>query len=170
MNLVEQWAICLAREVAPDEIDLAPDLVNAYLAGGKERQHLFAKAKEASGSSFGAVDMFTLLPAAMQIITVVWAQAQPILGNSDWARDGITLVKDVLTIGDLAGKRKKVEELPAYPPYPAIKELISTIEKQVQTVPLKKDQRDLLTYRLLKAILENSVGTETFVTEAKKKK
>jgi hypothetical protein len=170
MNPVEQWAIALAREVAPDEIDLAPDIVNAYIAGGKERQLLFSRAQETAGSSFGAVDMITLLPAALEIVSVVWTQAQVILGNSGWAKDGITVVKDVLTIGDLTGKRKKVEELPAYPPYPLLRELISTIEKQVQTVPLKHDQRDLLTYRILKAILENPTGTEAFVTRAKKKK
>jgi hypothetical protein len=161
-------AVKLAQEVAPDEIDLAPDYVNAYMAGGKERQALFLSSKEAAGSSFGAVDMAVLLPAVLNVIALVWNQAQPILNNAAWIQDGVALVKDVLTIGDLTSKRKKVDQLPDTQAYHSIKELVIAIENQVNTLPLKADQRELFSYHILKVILDNPIETQTFIKQTRK--
>ena len=41
MDLISSWAARIAEEAAPDEIDLAPAMAQAFIQGGKEREQLF---------------------------------------------------------------------------------------------------------------------------------
>lgn len=172
MNEVEQWAVLISKEISPDEIDSAPDIVNAYLAGGKKRRDLFIRSGETGNSSFGGVDMVFLLPTIFDTISHIWAQAQPILSNAIWIKEVISFIADVLDIRDFTEKRKKekIEKMPSQQPFTAVKVLISAIDQQLKPLPLKQEQRDLTTFRILKVILENSGSTNKFISHVRKNK
>ena len=52
-DVLDVWSERLAARVAPDEIDIAPDVFRAYAAGGSRRRALFAPPRADPGA-FGA--------------------------------------------------------------------------------------------------------------------
>ena len=45
MDIIAGWAARIAEEAAPDEIDLAPAIAQAFIQGGKEREQLFLSSR-----------------------------------------------------------------------------------------------------------------------------
>jgi hypothetical protein len=137
----------------------------------KNGEAYFVHSGESANSSFGGVDMVFLLPTVLNTISLVWTQTQPIMSNAAWAKDVVSFIDDILDIRDLTEKRKKekIERLPSQQPYTSVKELISAIDQQLNPLPLKQEQRKLTTFRILKVIIENSVSTNTFVSQAREK-
>ena len=66
MDINDTWAMKIAEEVAPDEVDLAPFVVQAFINGGRERDDLFQEAQGGTLGAFGAGDVAALLPWILQ--------------------------------------------------------------------------------------------------------
>jgi hypothetical protein len=48
-DVIGAWATRIAEAVAPDEVDLAPDIAEAFVAGGRDRAELFQTAGAVPG-------------------------------------------------------------------------------------------------------------------------
>lgn len=167
MESVDHWALKIAREVAPDEIDLAPMMAHAFLAGGEARRELFRREGGAVQGAFGPEFGVALFPAIMLAIQ----QAGPHLAgffdvvcrSSESSYHMLGVVTAILAIhGRKERKAKKkdlVDDARILAAHDRLTEEISKVEG------LDEDQADLLTYRLLRTMLEDPSSAAEFTSK-----
>lgn len=168
MDINETWATKIAQEVAPEEVDLAPLMAQAFINGGQERDDLFRKAKGGILGAFGAGDVSALIPWILQSIagaaTAIYALlSSGVLEKLLWA------IKDLLSIRDSLARKKQSESLPDNP-YAPLKRVVSAISKGLEAAKIPEDQRDLITYRVLRLLLEDPQGAAVFVKNVEAKR
>jgi hypothetical protein len=78
-DVLANWAQRLAARVAPDEIDFAPDVLAAYLAGGAARRQLFAGPRADPGA-FG-VGLPLVLPHVIDALAHCYLLVKAFLGD-----------------------------------------------------------------------------------------
>lgn len=99
MDNISTWSLKIAEEVAPNEIDLAPFMAQAFLEGGKEREQMFQPPIEGGTlGGFGAGEAVVIFPYVLKGL----AEAAPILSvmlaATPYIKDFISIVKDSLAI------------------------------------------------------------------------
>jgi hypothetical protein len=169
-----EWAERLAREVAPDEQELAPLMAEAYAAGGAARAELFARNDPVPGG-FGAGEMGTVIPLVFQSMVA----AAPLLLSalsSNIVGDLLGCVKTGLSMAEvrakaqsargavaLSGAGAAVATVPAAAAYAPLKRVIDTMAGELQAQGLSADQSDLITFRVLRQLLDQPQDAAQFV-------
>ncbi len=161
MDINEIWTTRIAEEVAPDEVDLAPLMARAFINGGQERGDLFQKAKGDALGAFGAGDVYVLIPWILQSIAGASAVIYSLL-SSGVIEKFLSLIKDLISIHDGLTPKKQSESLPDNP-YAPLKHVASTISKELEAAGVQEDRRDLITWRVLRILLEDPLGAAEFV-------
>src|SRR5829696_6577754 len=69
-DVVSDWSLEIAKEAAPDEVDLAPTMAYAFIAGGKEREELLRQSEGVPGAFGGEIVIF-VFPAILEAIEEV---------------------------------------------------------------------------------------------------
>ena len=70
----------LATEVAPDEIDLVIDVLDAYVAGGRQRADLFRSPGRSAVAAFGG-EVVLAMPSILAALAAAATVVVPVLGN-----------------------------------------------------------------------------------------
>jgi len=166
MSLVNDWSVRIAEEIAPDEVELAPILADAFMAGGKERKELFAKGGSTVGG-FGSGAMAIVLPYILQAL---WMLGQPLF--TILASDSITKFFECVTnaiklLQTVKEQKAKIAQplIPSENLYAPLHEIIKVMGKELKTAGLNKDQADLVTFRVLKLMLEQPQQATLFVQQ-----
>lgn len=159
-NVVATVASKIATEAAPDEIDLAPIMAQAYIQGGQSREELFKQRQGSLAGGFGPGGIIALFPWILKAIANNVPLIYKILTTN--VADLLDLVNNLL---DLPGKLKRQETLKALPesPYQPLKTVINTISQELEASGLSQDQVDLTTFRIVKALLENPQESKIFI-------
>jgi len=166
---IEAWAVRLAEAVTPDEAVLAPDFAAAFVAGGADRADLF----RTSGAVPGAFDTGGVLAVFPFVLSAAMAAAPAI---EAFFSSGVTsvpgMVKDVIGLWDRYRHREvtQAKEIPlgSEPPYQALDRMFDVIEAELGRAGMEPDQRDLLTYRIVRHLLDDLNGTREFIDAAAK--
>jgi hypothetical protein len=162
MDELNQWATDLAAAADPSEIDLAPDLVEAYLEGGEARAELFKQTDTSIAGGFGPGSVIALLPWILNGIAAAAKSILMILSSGETSNI-VGLIKDLMDIGKEVSPQKTLEAAPQTDPYLALKRVIDTIGAELRTAGLEANEADLITFRVLNALLEDPQGTATFI-------
>jgi hypothetical protein len=162
MDVLNRWATTLAAAADPSEVDLAPDIVAAYLAGGEAKAELFQQADTSIAGGFGPGSAIALLP---WILNGIAAAAKGILSLLTSPETGniLGMVKDMLDIRKELAPAEKLAQLPPTEPYIALKRVIDTVGDELRAAGLEAQAADLITFRVLNALLEDPQGTATFI-------
>ncbi|MEI7557262.1 hypothetical protein [Candidatus Chlorohelix sp.] len=162
MNLIENWAVKIAAEITPNEIDLAPDMTAAYLAGGESRDQLYMQSKGGGLGGFGSGEVQVIFPIILSCITAASSAIVAIL-CAPQVGTILAVIKSVLEIKDIAGRQKKVsEELPEHA-YGSLKQTLDAFSTGLKSVGYTQDQCDILTYRFMATLLEDPKSAQDFV-------
>ena len=169
-----EWATKLALEIAPDEAVLAPIVVDAFLAGGRERRDLFASSSGTLGG-FSAGDVTAALPAVLQSIAVAGplllsALAAPNLGNL------IGAVDNGLKLAVLREKRAAADESnSAKPGVPSgdrssvvdeaspLFQVVETMRRELRRSGVGAERCDAIAYRTLQVLFTDPGNAANFV-------
>lgn len=162
MDILSNWATNLAIAADPSEVDLAPDIVSAYVAGGEIRAELFQQAEASIAGGFGPGTVIALLPWVLQGIA---ATANTILGILASSEIGniLGMLKDLLDIKKDLNSEKRLEQLPSTSPYAALKQVIDTMDSELRKAGLPAQEADLITFRVVNVLLGDLEGTATFL-------
>jgi hypothetical protein len=181
---MHDWATLLAEATAPEEAPLAPVVVDAFLEGGRARSDLYASGGSVVGG-FASGELALLLPAVLLVIEkaapeVLRALASPLV------RDVLETVKTSLSIVEIRARTRAAgggaqrgrsagapTEAPATPSPAAsppaagtddlLRTLVQSMERELDAFGLKRDDRDLITYRTLRVLLSDPGGASHFV-------
>ncbi len=159
---IQQWSIHLAEGVVPEESDLAPLLIGAYITGGKEREALF-RTDNAPEGSFISGGLIFILP---YVFAGVQAAAPHILSllSSTSLNTALTIVCNVITLHDrakgtfAAPDPQQCNEHVQEPVY-SIRQIVSVIDEHLKTASLPEEERERIAYRVIRALLEQPEGT-----------
>jgi hypothetical protein len=174
MDSFDLWAIRIAEEVAPDEVDLAPVMARAFVRGGRDRKDLFRQPKESVPGAFGPELVTALFPLILETIEDV-QNAGPALSEfftttkDAWAgaNSFIGVLNLLLTIGSRTERTKKAETLPD-DPYGPLKDAITVMSQELESSGVPPDQSDVIILRVLRRMLEDPSGAAEFVEKVGK--
>jgi hypothetical protein len=169
-DVIEAWATRLAEAVAPDEADLAPDIAAAYVAGGRERAELF-RASAATPGGFDPGAVLAVFPFVLSAIAASGALIQAFLASG--AADIPGMVKDVVDLRDryrrgperaAAKSTTLAETVPENQhAYQALNRIFIAIEEELGKAGIDAQHRQLLSYRIVRGLLDDLGGTREFL-------
>jgi hypothetical protein len=160
---IVSWALRLADEVVPNEVELSPSMVTAYVAGGAERDELFLRPRSVpAGFDVGVV--LVVFPHVLAAIAVAGDSVWNLLGGN--VSSVTTLLKNV---SDLWDRRKRHTSAPTTAPaskqdFPDLGRLIDTIDTQLTAVGIESTESELMTFRIVRALIADGAGTRAFLT------
>ncbi len=162
MNSIESWSIKIATEIAPNEVDLAPEMTMAYLSGGEAREQLYTQSKSGGLGGFGSGEVQAIFPVLLNCITTASGTIMTIL-CSPQVESILTVIKSALEIKNLSERKKKVsEELPEQA-YLSLKQTLDAFSAGLKSAGYSQDQCDILTYRFMATLLENPASAQEFI-------
>lgn len=156
---IVDWALRLAKEVVPTEVELAPSMVVAYVAGGSERDELF-QTRRSVPSAFDVGSALVVFPQILAGLAVAAHSLWNLLGGN--ASSVSTLLKNVGELWDRRKARRKGGERPPAD-YPNLSHVIDAIETQLAAAGLAPADRELLTFRIVRALITDAAGTRAFL-------
>ena len=155
MENLDAWSIRIARIIAPDEVDLAPFITQAFVSGEDE---------QSSGGGlggFGPVEMQMTFPVVVNTIAVTGTLLSGIL-SSPAAANFLAAINTLLKVNESIEREKKVKELPDHP-YGALKQVLEDFSGGLKATGLSQAQRDLMTYKFLQTLLEDPKASHEIV-------
>jgi hypothetical protein len=160
-QIVEEWAARLASVATPDEIDVAPYQARAFVEGGEAWASVLRPPHERVGAAFAAGDMVSAFPLVLMAVANASSFAVLVLGNKN-VGSCLSLIKNALTLADLRRTKEDVTTS-ASPDVAQVKNLIDRIGATLRASGLSEDNADLMTYRIVRAMLEDPDGATTFL-------
>ncbi len=154
-ELIELWSIKLAEVTAPDELDLAPLMTEAFIRGGKERESLFSQKKESVLGGFGVTEVIIVFPRILQGIASAAQLISQILSP-------VSPIKDLIEILNEMKNKQKTKVLPEEL-YAGLKTLLETFTDEISKSGLPREQCEIITYHTLLKLLENPSSSILFV-------
>jgi hypothetical protein len=159
--MAEDWPVRLAREVAPDEVDLAPELADAFLSGGAERKRLLGPAAGTIGG-FGPGTIVLILPLVFLALTSAAPDLLSLLGHRSLG-DIIAIVKNWLALREVQEKRWSKKGSGAAGADPTLIRVSETVRKSLRKGGLSPVRSEAIAYRVLLVLLEDPKGASEFV-------
>jgi hypothetical protein len=185
-DTVSKWAKKLAEEATPDEVDLAPIMAQAYISGGKEREELFRQSGGVQGA-FGAETVVILFPYILDAIQAAgpyllnflgsisgfFAGAQPVIGGTSQL---LGAINTLLAITHFSKREEKKQSLPHENQelarfkerYEEFQSISTLLREELLRKGIDEDEADLISYRILKAMLEDPSRAAQFTEEVAK--
>lgn len=155
-DMLNKWAKMIAVEVAPEYEPLAPMMMTAYLRGGKERKQLFESASIAGG--FLPDGGLSFLPYAFLALSGIAAPLMQLCSSL-----GLGTINDLLncwkSLLEVIDVQKKLNEKPEVAnkgndTLAALRRVMDEVQKSLKKQGLTKEQADLVSYRVMKALLQ----------------
>ena len=163
MDILDAWSVKIAGVVAPDEVDLAPMMTQAFVAGGDARASLFKKeSQNILGGFVGGNIAIALFPCILKGLAAATPFLAAILSASSNISDIISVAKDAVDLRNSL-KKSKDEPAPVNDPYTGLKRVIDTVSSELQNNSLPQDQSDLIVFRVVKVLLEDPSGAAQFL-------
>lgn len=159
-EVIDEIALKIAEEAVPDEVDLAPIMAQAFIQGGKEREELFKREERSQTGGFGTGEFITIFPLILNGLV----ESAPFLYKlltTDVA-DLVSVINDVLDLRERFSHENKINLLQDNP-YQPIKTVINRISTELKSSGLPQDKCDLITYRVLRALLDNPAQSTVFI-------
>lgn len=158
IDVLHSWSLRLAEQVAPDEIDLAPAMAEAFLKEDQSHDDLFRQVSAAELGGFGAAEVLAIFPWLLKSIKAAAPFLVAILSDAKRDKDLLSITQKALEILE-----KKDNILVATNSYAPLRRAVAAMTKELEAVPLQQEQRDLIVYRVLCSLLEEPTGACQFV-------
>jgi hypothetical protein len=186
MSELWSWATRLALEVAPEEAELAPAWAAAYARGGRDRRDLL-DAPHFLGA-FGAESLTSTMPAVLSALALV----APLLVNlfsSRTVTETIGAVKNAFSLMEVREKNRGRSTpptqlaggttgganpdtaashseplIPMRDVYAPLRQTVNALTQELQKAGLADERAEIISFRVLRVLLEEPKGASEFVT------
>ena len=162
MTNLADWVSGLAGHVAPDEADLSPFIIEAFVQGGSSRAELFDQHGSTVGG-FAPAGMILVLPVVLNAIVVAAAPLIATLDSSS-VTELLGAVKNALTVAELRMRHgafhdvRSKESTSATVPFTNNSQLLRAVTimtEEMRSSGLPEDQSNLIAFRTLIALMES---------------
>jgi len=173
METIRVWAVRLAEEAAPDEVELAPFMAESFARGGKHRAELLGSQESVLGG-FGPTTLLVVFPtllagiAAAAPVLLALLAAQPTSSVLDATKNALGIVEMRMKARGLATPPPPSplsDEAPAGFDPGELHRVISIMRRELRSAGLDADCADATSLRLLCAMLREPTGAADFVRQ-----
>ena len=154
------WSVRIAEAVASDEVDLAPMMTEAYVAGGDARKAMFRRSKGGPPGGFGAGQATAIFPWIVRGLAVAAPAVSAMLAATPYLKDFFSIVKDAL---DIHRTIQEDEAVLKDDRYETLQRAMLAVRSELETAPIPQEQRDLVVYRVMCVLLEEPSGASQFI-------
>lgn len=161
MSVVNEWTKKIAEAAVPEEIDLAPSIAHAFFSGGKERKQLFQREKKNVQGAFGVAEITLILPSILQALAYSATALSTFISSTE-LNSFRTALNTTFSFRELGKRKQKVASLPDDPFLP-LKNVLLVISSELHSRGLPEEESDLITFRVLMKLLEDSAGASQFI-------
>lgn len=165
-NLVA-WAKRIALEIDPDNEALAPMMLDAYLQGGAKRKQLFEN--DAMVGSFAAEGIASLLGFAFMALSFIGNELTALQASG-----GLDAINNLLggwkTWLEILKNKQSLKEKAESPAEKSdelntLYRVSQKVERALRKRGLSMEQSELLTYQVIKSLLEEPDGGAKLIAE-----
>jgi hypothetical protein len=166
MKRSHSWVVHFAESVTPAEVDAAPFIFEAYLAGGKKRKELFhSDSASMPGAFWPDTSGIAVLPYILEAIAK----------SADWLSDMLTLdcaaqlltsINHALTIHERFSIYGFVASTPTKAT-PLVLSVADTLSAELRQRGIPEEQADSITLKVIRTLLTDPESSRAFVTELK---
>lgn len=176
MTSAEDWAVRIAEAAAPEEAELAPLWVEAFVSGGRDRSELFSRTNS-QASAFLPGDLMPVLPAVFKSLAFA-APALLAMLTSDLSGKFLEAVKNAFALGEIFGKGRGWFAASPRPDAVQAPEAVCTmlndtltkLDKELRPLGLDQARRDRINLIVLRLLLENPPDAARFVEKLAEKR
>jgi hypothetical protein len=162
MDVVSIWSTKIAEEITPDEVDLAPLMAQAFVSGGRDRTELFHQARGGALGGFGPGELAAIFPWILHSLATAGPVLSQVLAAIEAGEKFPSAVKGLLSLPDMVARRKQIASLPD-DPYASLKHSAAVISHELKPTKISDEQRELISYRILMALLTDPRSAAEFV-------
>jgi hypothetical protein len=179
---VEDWAVMIAEEIAPEEVEDAPEQAEAFIAGGRRRGELFARTNAQVGG-FISGEIIGILPVVLNALAIV---APAFIGviSSETTGKFLEAVKNALAVGEIFSKSngwfswfssrkgEKTAEIFVVPPdvYDRLNDITAKLDKELRVFKLEQAECDRINLTVMKLLFEHNSEATEFLSKLTEKK
>lgn len=157
----------MAAEVAPDEIDLAPSMLQAWMAGGSVRRDLYRVSSGGDLAAFGPGEMVAVMPAVLAALSAVGGVVLPMLaGGLPVTANVVSTAAGVLELRDRHGQRRGKATAPprtAVGLEAVIPRLIDALDNALEEQGVPEDRRNGICLGVVKSLFADVHGSTALV-------
>lgn len=169
-DIVEIWSTKIAEVAAPEEVDFAPLITEAFIQGGNERESLFSKQQENVLGGFGGTEAIMLFPLILQGIANTAQLITQILSPVSPIKDIQSILNEMKDQHETTSfNQKRMEVLPEEF-RTSLKNFLEIFTDEVSKSGLPKEKCEIAAYHTLLRLLEEPSGSICFVKEVSKSK
>lgn len=154
MERLSVWSTRLAEAVTPDEVELAPLVVEAYLAGGKARADLYRPPNGGAVGGFGPGGAVMVFPWILRGLAVAAPLISAMLAAAPHINDLLDIVKGGFDVHEAIASRKKKAAGASAEPYVLLQKTMVVLDRELAAVPLSDEERDHICYQVMRTLLE----------------
>ena len=149
----------IAEATVPDEIDLAPLMIDAFIQGGKEREALFRKQESTEIGAFGLLEGTLIFPHILNGIAIASPFIFKILHID---ADNLKIINNFLDMCaklGLKGKNSKPSEEYSVP----LKNIFEIFASELKTSGLPEETYEEITSKVIITLLKDPSVSVVFV-------
>ena len=149
------WSRRLAAAAVPDEVELAPLIITAYVAGGEARDDLYHRAANGQLGGFGPGATVMVFPWIVRGLTIAAPLLTVLLAAAPHVNELLDIVKSGFDLQAAAAKRD-AEAADVEDAYLAthLRRTLAILDQELSAVPLAQGERERICYQVLRALLE----------------
>ncbi len=166
-DVISAWSLRIAEEAAPYEADVAPAMAHAYIAGGRARDKLFRQSGGVPGA-FGPDIAIALFPAILSAIAAAGPHLLHFLsGIVEHSQEISAFAATLTSLVSLSSRFEQKEKTQSLPDdrYAPLKAIMDELSEELNKANIPQDRADVITYRVLKVMIEDPSGAGRFTRE-----
>jgi len=160
LNLIENIAFKIANEAVPDEIDLASEMTNAFIEGGEAKKELFQNTEGSVTGAFGTAEIFVVFPWILKALSSSASLIGTLLNLP--ILEFLTAIKECIEIYETLNNQGK-KNLLSDDSYKPLKIVVTTVSAELQSTGLPQEKCDLITYKVIRALLDCPSDSAIFI-------
>jgi hypothetical protein len=162
-DIIETCSIKIAEAAAPDELDFAPLMAEAFIKGGKERDSLFSQKKECVLGGFGITEIITVFPLILQSMANSAQLLTQILSPVSAIKDIQDILSEIINRKETAPSNQSSTEVLPEEFCAGLKTLLETFTDEICKSGLPRKECEVIAYRTLMRLLDDPSSSILFV-------
>jgi len=163
-DIVTTWSLRIAERAAPDEVEVAPDMARAFVAGGKAKRDLLRQSDSVQGG-FGG-DIVLVFPQILSAMDAAGPHLthflSTVVDHSDVIASFAGTLSSLVNVSSYLERRKKAQSLPD-DPYAPLRQVSTILTEELDWAGMQQEEADRIAYKVLMEMIEEPSEAAQFI-------
>ena len=161
-DVVNAWSLRIAKEATPNEVEVAPAIARAFVAGGREKKELLQSAGVQGGTGGEIILSFPVILSAIEAAGPHLLHfLSTVADHSEVVSSFAAALSSLVNVRSYLDRRKQAKSLPD-DPYVPLKVVSDVLTEELRKAGFDEDRANSTAYLVLKAMMEDPAGAGQF--------